>query len=286
MIKHLIKKYFKYFWVKDKLSPQVQIQQVQLLQHYQDCYRKGIKLDINQTGFKNFSQFEEDGLLLFVFSIIGMNNKEFVEIGSDDGINSNSANLYFHHGWHGLFLDANPKAIERGQYFYNKYPHPWYYQPRFECTKVYRENINELLSKNGFTGDIGLLSVDIDGNDYWIWDAITVISPEVVVMETHTEFGHHNIVVPYDKDNSLSSKHPIYHGASPIAMQKLGQKKGYKLIGANQLGFNFIFLRKDLDPDNYFPEKTIQEILTHKSLEAAFAKFEPIKDWVYETPIK
>jgi hypothetical protein len=78
-----------------------------------------------------------------------MSNKTFVEIGSDDGVNSNSANLYFNFGWHGLFMDGNPKSVKRGVKFFNKYPHPWYYKPKFVCAKVTRENVNDLIEGAG-----------------------------------------------------------------------------------------------------------------------------------------
>jgi len=235
---------------------------------------------LNDTGFRVFSQFEEDGKLLFIFSIIGMNRKTFVEIGSDDGVNSNSANLYFNFGWHGLFIDSSRKSIRRGIKFFNKYPHPWYYKPKFICEKVNRENVNELIEGAGFTGEIGLLSIDIDGNDYWIWDAISVIDPQVVIIETHTEFGMNNIVAPYEPDYSYPGKHPVYHGASPVAMNRLGNKKGYRLVGANELGFNFIFVRNGL-ADQGLPEVTLDTLLTHPSVEEGYRKFDPIKDWEY-----
>ena len=209
-----------------------------------------------------------------------MSNKTFVEIGSDDGVNSNSANLYFNFGWHGLFMDGNPKSVKRGVKFFNKYPHPWYYKPKFVCAKVTRENVNDLIEGAGYSGEIGLLSIDIDGNDYWVWDAITVIDPQVVIIETHTEFGMNNIVVPYDPDYSFPGKHPDYHGASPVAMNKLAQKKGYRLVGANELGFNFIFVKKGL-ADKVLPEVSVESVLTHPSAKKAYKKFEAIKDWEY-----
>ncbi|NQU52664.1 MAG: hypothetical protein HQ522_09010 [Bacteroidetes bacterium] len=242
--------------------------------------KKGELPSINDTGFRVYSQFEEDGKLLFIFSVIGMTHKTFVEIGSDDGVNSNSANLYFNFGWHGLFLDGNPKSIKRGIKFFSKYPHPWHYKPKFTCAKVMRENVNELIEAAGYGGETGLLSIDIDGNDYWVWDAITVIDPQVVIIETHNEFGMNNIVVPYDPEYYYPGKHPIYHGASPVAMTKLANKKGYRLVGANDLGFNFIFVKNGL-ADKEIPEVTVESVLTHPSVEEGYKKFEEIKDWEY-----
>lgn len=260
--------------------PSVQISQRQLFHNYQQMARANTLPSLSDTGFRVFSQFEEDGKLLFIFSIIGMNNRSFIEIGSDDGVNSNSANLYFNFGWHGLFIDGNKGSIRRGKKFFARYPHPWFYKPKFVCSKVTRENVNDLIEKAGFGGETGLLSIDIDGNDYWVWDALTVAEPQVVIIETHNEFGMNNIVVPYDADYSYPGKHPVYHGASPVAMNKLANKKGYRLVGANELGFNFIFVKNGL-AEKELPEVSVESVLTHPSVEEGYKKFLPIKDWDY-----
>ncbi len=280
MIKNFLKDKFLIAKIRNRFIPTVQIAQRQLFHTYKTHAEQGNLPKLSETGFKVFSQFEEDGKLLFIFSVIGMSNKTFVEIGSDDGVNSNSANLYFNFGWHGLFIDGNIKSVKRGRKFFSKYPHPWHYKPKFICAKVTRENINELIQSSGYNGEIGLLSIDIDGNDYWIWDAITAIDPQVVIIETHNEFGMNNIVVPYDANYSFPGKHPVYHGASPIAMTKLAFKKGYRLVGANDLGFNFIFVKNGL-VEKEIPEVTVESVLEHPSVEQAYKKFEPIKDWKY-----
>ena len=105
------------------------------------------------------------------------------------------------------------------------------------------------------------MSIDIDGNDYWVWDAISVTSPKAVIIETHIEFGLKNIVVPYDKDYVYPGRHPDYHGASPVAMEKLARRKGYRLVGANRLGFNTIYLREGLAP--ILPTVSVGSILSH-----------------------
>lgn len=279
-IKHILKKYFLYFWIKERFSPAVQLNQRQLFHYYSDCTKMKEVPSITETGFRVFSQFEEDGKLLFIFSVLGMTNKTFVEFGSDDGVNSNSANLYFHHGWTGLYMDGNPKAIERGKRFFSKYPHSHMYPPKFVCTYINRENINRLLFEAGMTGEIGLLSIDIDGNDYWVWDAIEIIKPQVVIIETHNEFGLNDIVVPYDTDYVYPGKHPVYHGASPTAMTKLAKKKGYRLVGANELGYNFIFVKNGLAED-LIPEVTPESLLHHPSNMEARKRFEEVKDWEY-----
>lgn len=280
MLKHFLKKYFLIAKIRNRFYPSVQIQQRSLYHQYQKMAADGNLPALHETGFRVFSQFEEDGKLLFIFSLLRMPCKTFIEIGSDDGVNSNSANLFFNFGWHGLFIDGNAKSIARGKRFFRKYPHPWFYPPHFVCAKAKRENVNQLISDAGFTGEVGLLSIDIDGNDYWIWEALTVVSPQVVIIETHNEFGLNNIVVPYDPDYAFPGKHPVYHGASPVAMNKLAQKKGYRLVGANEMGFNFIFVRNDL-LSYELPEVSVESVLTHPSVQAGYKKFEEIKGWKY-----
>ena len=203
----------------------------------------------------------------------------FLEFGSDDGINSNSANLHFHHDWTGLFIDGNKQAIERGRYFYKKWGNQTVKQPTFLNSIITRENINELISKGGLTGEIGLMSIDIDGNDYWVWEAINCINPQVVIIETHNEFGLKDIVVPYDATYFYPGKQIDYHGASPLAMTNLANHLGYKLVGSNELGFNFIFVRNDLSPE--LKAVSVESVLTHPSNNEAQQKFEAIKDWDY-----
>jgi hypothetical protein len=278
--KNLIKDKFLILKIRNRFNPAVQIGQRQLYHYYRDLLDRKELPPISETGFRVFSQFEEDGMLLYIFSLLGMNNKTFIEIGSDDGVNSNSANLYFNFGWRGLFIDGNQNSINRGKKFFNKYPHPWYYKPKFVCSKVTRENINSIIKENGFNGTIGLLSIDIDGYDYWVWDAIDEVQPQVVIIETHNEFGLENIVVPYDSNYSYPGKHPVYHGASPKAMNNLAKKKGYRLIGANELGINFIFIKNDL-LQNELPEVNVESLLKHPSISESHKKFEEIKDWEY-----
>ena len=281
-MKNLLKKYFYKLKIRERFSPTVQIQQRQLYLNYLEQKDAGKTPKLKDTGFRVFSQFAEDGLLLFVLTILGMPNKTFHEIGADDGVNSNCANFYFNFGYHGLFIDGNETAIERGKRFYSKNPHPWMYQPEFLCSKVTAENINDLVSSKRFSGDIDLMSIDIDGNDYYVWKALKTVKPLVVIIETHIEFGYNDIVVPYDANYIYPGKHPDYHGASPVAMVKLAKHKGYRLVGANQRGFNLIFVREGM-AEKELPEVTVESILQHPSAIKAQERFEAIKDWEYET---
>ncbi len=265
LIRHLIKKYFQIFWMRHKFSPAVQIAQRELFHFYQSQTRLKGNIKLGDTGFKVFSQFEEDGKILFILACIGIKTFSFIEIGSDDGLNSNCANLALNLGFHGLFIDADKRSIDRGKYFYRKFPNPFGRKPEFCCARVTRENINDLISAGGLNGEVDVLSIDIDGNDYWIWEAMTVVSPRIVIIETYINYGLQDLVVPYDPQYTFPGKHPQYHGASPVAMVNLGRKKGYRLVGSNNLGFNFIFLRDDLGRD-MLEEVSIESILNHPSV--------------------
>jgi hypothetical protein len=277
-LKNLLKRYFLILKVRNRFSAAVQISQRRLYLYYKDKIGTGGIVPMPDTGFRVFSQFEEDGMLLYIFSVLGMGSRTFVEIGSDDGVNSNCANLAFNFGWSGLFIDASKESINRGKRFYARYPHPWMYSPKFHWGEATPDNINGILTENQVTGEIELLSIDIDGDDYWVWDAIEVIQPKVVIIETFIRFGMHDIVVPYGE------RYGQEHGASPAAMVKLARKKGYRLVGANQLGFNFIFIKEPLARE-ILTEVIVESILHHPSAVKSMNEFVLKETKKYVAPI-
>jgi hypothetical protein len=268
--------------VDPRTTPATKIGQLQLWHHYRSQIESNRVPKLCETGFRCFSQFEEDGLILFIMATMGIQSGVFLDLGSNDGINSNCANLALNFGWRGTFIDGNEEAITRGRSFYKSHPDTWLYPPKFVCAMITRENINPLLIEASVPPDIDFMSIDIDGNDYWVWDAISVTSPKVVIIETHVEFGLNNIVVPYDKDYVYPpAQHPEYFGASPVAMEKLARRKGYRLVGANRLGFNTIYVREGLAP-MLLPPVSVESILSHPRNKEVAVLFEPIKDWQYE----
>jgi hypothetical protein len=259
-------------------SPSLKASQIQLYTYYQGLAKqKGPLPSIFDTGYRVYSEFEEDGMLVFLFAVLGTKSKTFVDVGSANGINSNCANLAINFGWHGLFIDGSQQQIEQGRKFYSSLPDTFLYPPKFICSTVTRENINQLISDAGFQGTVDLLAIDIDGNDYWVWDALDCIRPRVVVIETHVEFGYRNIVVPYDKDHVYPGAHPDYFGASPVAMVKLANKLGYRLVGANRFGFNTIYVANE-DGTDLIPEVSVETILQHPRNQERFQLFESIRN--------
>jgi hypothetical protein len=204
------------------------------------------------VGFKAYSQTDEDGILLFIFSVIGTTNKTSVEICAGNGIECNTANLIINHGWTGLLMDGNSELVRQGKRFYEKNPGTYVDPPVFACNWIKRNNVNELVSENGFAGEIDLLSLDLDGVDYWIWEAIEVISPRVVVLEYLDIVGPDRaLTVPYADDFS-AWQHPVtggmpnFCGASLPAFVKLARRKGYRLVGCNRSGFNAFFVKNNV----------------------------------------
>jgi hypothetical protein len=273
----------KYADLSDKSTYATKVAQRNLFMQYRMMAEAGGKTlpSIDDTGYRIYSECDEDGIFVFLFAVIGTHSKTFVDIGSADGINSNCANLAINFGWHGLFIDSNPQRVARGERFYNKHSDTFLYPPKFVCAMVKRANINQLITSAGFCGEIDLLSIDIDGNDYWVWDALECVQPRVVCIETNIEFGYRNIVVPYDEDWVYPGVYPPdYLGASPVAMLKLAERRGYRLIGANIYGFNTIYIRNDIAP-NLIPARTVEEILCHPRNQGLFKQFEAIKDMPY-----
>lgn len=212
-------------------------------------------------GFRVYSQNEEDGILLYIFSLIKTTNRKTVEICAGDGIECISANLIINHGWRGLLVDGDETNVMRGREYYAHCPDTWIYPPVFTHAWVDMENVNSLITEGGFRGEIDLLSIDLDGNDYWIWQAIDCINPRLVVVECHNIWpADQAVTIPYRRDFNKFNIHPDYSGASLGAFVKLGCLKGYRLVGVNHYGFNAFFLRDGVGED-FFPEVSAEKCL-------------------------
>src|SRR5262249_15839571 len=129
----------------------------------------GYHLGLRNFGFRVHSEFEEDGQLIYIFAAIGFTNKIVVEIGAGDGIACMATNLIVNQGFRGLLFDGDPDNASRGTEFFAQHQDTSLVPPKFECAWITAENVNELISRGGVSGDVDLLSLDIDGNDYWIW---------------------------------------------------------------------------------------------------------------------
>ncbi len=128
------------------------------------------------------------------------------------------------------------------------------------------ENINTLVGREGFSGEIDLFLLDVDGVDYWLWDSLEVVSPRVVMVEYQDMFSSDEAVtIPYRPDFDRFSVHPDYFGASLAAFVKLAHRKGYRLVGCNRYGYNAFFVLNDL-ACSYLPEVSIDSCLQHPKM--------------------
>jgi len=194
--------------------------------------------------FKVFSQFGDDGIIQYLINKLQIKNRTFVEFGVSDYFESNTRFLLLKDNWSGLIMDGSDYNIN----FIKKSDYYWRHDLTAVSNFVTRENINDLILQNEYKGEIGLLHVDLDGNDYWVWEKIDVVDPILVIMEYNSVFGpERNISVPYQENFVRTKAHSsnLYWGASLGALCNLAEKKGYYFIGSNSAGNNAYFVRKN-----------------------------------------
>ena len=197
--------------------------------------------------FQVFSQWGEDGIVQRLVEVVPVERKQFVEFGVEDYTEANTRFLLTNNGWAGLVIDGSPENVQR----IVSDPLYWRHNLKAMLAFVTRENINDLLRRNGLNGEIGLLSVDIDGNDYWVWEAIEAVRPAIVISEYNWRFGaERRVTVPYDPAFVRGRAHHsmVYYGASLAALEALGMRKGFDLVGCSSGGNNAFFVRRDLRP--------------------------------------
>jgi hypothetical protein len=146
--------------------------------------------------------------------------------------------------WSGFIMDGsdnNIDKIKKSEYF-------WKYDLQAKSVFITKENINFHLQSIGYDPEVGILHIDLDGNDYWIWKEINVINPIILILEYNSVFGSDRYVtIPYKDDFVRSNYHysNLYFGASLPAFYKLSVNKGYTFIGCNSAGNNAYFIRND-----------------------------------------
>ena len=246
------------------------ISQQHLFNYYQQSIAEGKEIDFKDTGYRVFSQFEEDGKLLFIFSVIGKRTKKFVDIGAWDGVISNCANLLVNFDWKGLFIDGDEERIGYGKQYYSTHPDTIWNRPNFDCSFITRDNVNDIINKHNLSGEIDLLSIDIDGNDYWIWKAIEIINPRVVVIEANLSYGYDSVTIPYNEQ--FRYKQDGLCGASVSALHKLGKEKGYRLIGSTNGGHNLFFV-VDNEASGKFKEVSPNQIVDNICKQNSISSF-------------
>jgi hypothetical protein len=205
-------------------------------------------------GFKVFSQGDEDGIIQEIFRRVGTTNRTFIEFGVDTGIECNTVKLLLD-GWRGLWFEGSTNAANIRTNFSS-----FFKEGKLHALEAFidAENVNSLFEKGGITGNIDLLSIDIDGNDYWVWKAIEVVQPRVVVIEYNASLRPPlSLVVPYDTKAMWNGT--SYFGSSLEALARLGRAKGYRLVGCSFSGVNAFFVKDEVAGTHFLDPATAEE---------------------------
>jgi hypothetical protein len=221
-----------------------------------DVKTKSAITNLSQVEFKVFSQFGDDGIIQYLIHKLQIENKFFVEFGVEDYRESNTRFLLQNDNWQGLVMDCSAGNVNeiRNQWYF------WRHSLLARCEFVTKDNINDLLGQAEVVEDTGLMHIDIDGNDYWVWEAITDIHPVIVIMEYNSLFGaNRSITTPYYEAFDRFQYHHsgLLFGASLAALIDQATRKGYAFIGCNSAGNNAYFVRLDQVAD--LPVKSLSE---------------------------
>ena len=198
-----------------------------------------------QHEFKVFSQWGEDGIIQFLVNHLNVANRTFIEFGVEDFAESNCRFLLMKDYWSGFVIDGSEKNIARlrASYFY------WQNQLTSKASFITRENVAALLDESGFDKELGILSVDIDGVDYHVLEALGQWRPAILIVEYNEAFGAQRpVTVPYDPTFVRRKKHVSnqYWGANLPAFCHLADQRSYALVGVNGVASNAFFVRRDL----------------------------------------
>ena len=211
---------------------------------------------LRDAEFRVFSQFGEDGIIQFLIQRVAIENEVFVEFGVQDYAESNTRFLLVHDNWRGLILDGDDAHIAMTR----SAGLDWQYGLDAVMAFIDRANVNDVIRGAGVEGDIGLLSVDIDGNDYWVLERIDVVSARILVVEYNSTWGPEAAVtIPYAPAFRRGQVTPtLYYGASLAALARLAGERDYALVGANRAGNNAFFVRRDVLGE--LPERSVADV--------------------------
>jgi hypothetical protein len=250
----MIKKILTFFRKLNDIQFQIDLLK-QSLGRIENRQINGLNKDENNE-FKVYSQSGEDGIIQWIINKINITNKYFIEFGVENYLESNTRFLALNNYWEGLVIDG---SIENINYIKND---PIYWRCKIKAVHSFitAENINEIFIQNNIPDKIGILSIDVDGNDYWIFNAIENINADIIIIEYNSHFkSTKQLTIPYNPSFTRSGAHfsKIYYGASISALNNLANSKGYKLVASNRSGNNLFFVREELMEN--FKELSIED---------------------------
>ncbi|WP_018701295.1 hypothetical protein [Amorphus coralli] len=253
-------------------------------QYYLQLKALSDEVDFDEIGLSVFSQNNEDGILMYLLSRIGMKTKRCIEVGCDLSASTigipegNTINLITNFGFDGLIVDIDPAKAGAIRHFFaralsTKHYHTperngrpsRYFSPSIVTAEVTTENINDVYRDAGFVGEVDLMSIDVDGADVAMWRAVTVVDPRLVMVEVNNRLECDQPVF----GRATSSEAPVNtlefqtsYGSSLAAACEVAAEKGYILVGMDVTLINAFFVRKDLAAG--FREVQPAEYRTHR----------------------
>lgn len=203
---------------------------VSSFQQYAACQEKE---SLSEYKENKYSQFGEDGIIEKIFEIVGTESKVCIEFGAWDGVHlSNTANLWKHKGWKAVLIESDEKKVRELKKNIKGY----------DCIAIHKkvgfdptDSLETILNKNQVVDPIDFLSIDVDGDDYYIFESLETLRPRVIVCE-------YNPTIPAEVD--LYQQKGGYLGASASAIIRIAKSKGYELVAMTEP--NCFFVREDL----------------------------------------
>jgi hypothetical protein len=203
--------------------------------------RKNATVDLNRLEYKVYSQHGEDGIIYEIFKRIGSKSKIFFEFGAGSGAENNTIHLLMQ-GWRGFWIDGNTSFVNTYKKLYKTSLEKK--ELIVDSKIITSKNINTIIDDLKIPKEIDLLSMDIDGNDYYVWKACTRISPRVVIIEYNSSYPAHVRFLQKESDRCWNGSN--FFGSSLLVLSELAKEKGYTLVACDLIGGNAFFVRNDL----------------------------------------
>jgi hypothetical protein len=254
----IIYTYRKVNYIYDKFQYDYKSSKVNIGRIQSDRNRNLISINsFRDVEFQVFSQFGDDGIIQWLINQLPIINKTFIEFGVEDYRESNTRFLLINNYWSGLVIDGDKQNVDL--ILSSKIAS--FYDLQAEHAFITRDNINNLIGLAKFNHEIALLNIDIDGNDYWVWESITCINPVIVVCEYNGLFGFNNpYTIDYDAAFVRGNILPFnYYGSSLLSLCDLAKAKGYCFVGSNSAGNNAYFIRSDFMKYLSIPELSAEQ---------------------------
>jgi hypothetical protein len=220
-------------------------------------------IKLNDYRRKVYSQTGEDGILEMLFQSLGIKNGNFCEFGASDGMSYCNTRKLREEGWEGVLIEGDPEYLERLRENLKEYKNIEILNEFISCEQG--STLDEILSRTKLKADFDFISIDIDGNDIWVWESMEKYSPKVVMVEYNPNYdSNSSLSIKYDKDH----RHQLdsYYSATAGAYKKLADKKGYKLVGFTD-GLNLVFCKNELASNFYeykLDEIQLMRVWPHK----------------------